>query len=321
MPAEWRPHAGCLIAFPCRAIAGGDYLSAARAAHAGLAHAIAEFEPVFMVVRPQDLPLARKLLSAAIELIPLPIDDAWLRDSGPTFIRHKESGEVAGIDWQFNAWGRKYTPWADDDAVAGAVLRHFQRRRFIAPLVMEGGSFHTDGAGTIMTTEQCLLHRNRNPRLNRAEIEQLLCGYLGGERVLWLAGDERDTETDGHVDNVACFAGERHILLMADDGDAVLRDNHRRLRQACDAAGRGYTLTCLPRPQVKEAGEDLLASYINFYFTNGGIVMPSFGVREDEVARGILAALFSGRQVVQVPATAIVRGGGGIHCVTQQIPE
>ena len=321
MPAEWAEHAGCLMAYPCRDSAHRGFVAEARTAYTNVAHAIAEFETVFMVVRPQDEKTARQQLGSQIEIIPLPIDDAWMRDSAPTFVLNKKSHEVAGIDWLFNAWGNKYTPWEADDAIAAALLRHFQQRRFLAPCVMEGGSLHTNGAGVIMTTEQCLLHKNRNPRLHKSEIEHLLCTYLGGEQVLWLAGDLRDDETDGHVDNIACFSSAEQILLMTDDNDPMLVENHQRLQQATDTNGKPYEIIRLPRPQVIEQGNDLLASYINFYFTNGGIVMPSFDVAEDEPARALLAELFPQRKIVTVAATDIVRGGGGIHCITQQIPR
>ena len=320
MPAEWQPHAGCLIGFPCRPEAYGGKLAEARRAQAAVACAIADFEPVTMLCRPEDEAAARPLLSGDITLLPLPIDDSWLRDSGPTYLLSR-SGDRAGIDWLFNAWGAKYIPWAADDALAGDLLRRQQTRRFIAPLVLEGGSIHTNGAGVILTTEQCLLHPNRNPRLNRADIEQLLCGYLGAEHILWLAGDRRDDETDGHIDNIACFAGETHILLMTDPGDATLSENHRRIQQARTASGGRYDLTLLPHPHLQENGTDLLASYINFYYANGAVIMPSFGVAEDSEARAIMADIFPRRKIVSVAVTDIVRGGGGIHCITQQVPK
>lgn len=321
MPPEWAAHEGCLMAFPCRrGLYGSGGLAAARRAYARLAHAIGEFEPVTMVVAPRHEKTARRMLSASVEILPLPLDDAWMRDSGPTYLVHRESGEVAGVDWLFNAWGGKYRPCDRDDAVAAALLRRQRRRRFLAPLVMEGGSFHVNGGGVAMTTEQCLLHKNRNPRLEKGDIENLLRGYLGARAVLWLAGDRRDDETDGHVDNIACFGSERLVLLMADDSDSMLAENRRRLRQARLPDGGSYDIIPLPRPQLAESGDDLLASYVNFYFANGAIVMPSFGVAEDARARSVLAEAFPSRRIAVVDAVDIVRGGGGIHCVTQQIP-
>lgn len=320
MPPEWVPHQGCLMAFPRRPAAHRGHIRAARANYAALAHAIAQFEPVTMICHPQDAPTAHRLLSADITLWELPIDDAWIRDSGPTYVANPTTGEIAGIDWLFNAWGNKYHPHDSDDAVAGAILRRQNKRRFLAPLVLEGGSIHTNGAGVLLTTEQCLLHRNRNPRLNRADIENLLHAHLGTHRTLWLKGDDRDTETDGHIDNIACFADETTLLYATDPQDPTLTENERRLKQATTPQNTPYTLVRLPRPTVRENGVDLLASYLNFYFANGGLVIPTFATPQDAEARAILSDLFPNRTLVSLPATDIVRGGGGIHCVTQQIP-
>lgn len=288
----------------------------ARRAYAAVAHAIAEFEPVTLIVRPPDEKPARKLLGADVEILPMEIDDAWLRDSGPTFVVNND-GETAGVDWQFNAWGGKYPPWDKDDAVAGEILRHLSMPRYLAPLILEGGSFHADGRGKLLTTSQCLLHRNRNPRLSQKEIEILLGAYLGADEVLWLSGDERDAETDGHIDNIACFTAPGRALLMRGEDNARLAENRGRLTDAA----LELSITMLPRPDIVENGEDINASYINFYIANGGVIMPSFGLPQDAEARALIADEFPGRRVVQVPALNIVRGGGGIHCITQQQPK
>lgn len=320
MPAEWEAHAACWMGWPCRAQSfPGAAMQEARAAYSVIARCIAAFEPVMMIARPADAAAARRLLGGAATVVEWPIDDSWLRDSGPTFVGNA-AGEIAGVDWRFNAWGQKHTSFAADDKVAARVLQHTKARRFTAPLVMEGGSFHSDGQGTILTTEQCLLHPNRNPSMSRGQIEQALKEHLGAQKVLWLAGDLRDDETDGHVDNIACFAAPATVLAMEAAGDGTLQDNICRLREARDAHGRPLNLILLPRPQVRENGEDLLASYVNFYFANGGIVMPSFGVKEDAVAKAVLAEVFPQRKITQTPALAVVRGGGGIHCITQQQP-
>lgn len=320
MPAEWEAHSACWMAWPCRVAAWGGRrgLSLARDAFVEVARAIAGFEPVKMVVNPPDAADAKTMLGDAAEVLPMPIDDSWMRDSGMTFVRNGDNA-VAGINWQFNAWGKKYAPFDNDDKVAAGILRHLGMRGFDAPMVMEGGSFHYDGEGTLLTTEQCLLNQNRNPELSRAAIESLLCDYLGCSAVLWLAGDERDLETDGHIDNIACFC-RPGVVLVADGKGAMQEENKRRLQNAVDAKGRKLEVRFLPSPAVKENGADLLASYINFYPANGGIVMPSFGVKEDDAARAIIADSFPGRHIKQVNARAIVKGGGGIHCITQQQP-
>ncbi len=324
MPAEWSPHAACWMGWPCRAEVFGDFCYA-RTAFAAVARAISEFEPVRMIARPEDAADARRLLGGAAEVLEWPLDDSWLRDTGATFVKNA-AGEIAGVDWRFNAWGEKYAPFDRDAAVAGRMLRHVGARRFAAPLVMEGGAVHSDGEGTILTTEQCLLHPNRNPSLSREEIEAALKNFLGAKKIIWLCGDLRDDETDGHIDEVACFAAPGVALAMADDGDETLSENIRRLREAKDARGRRMQIIVLPRPRPRacesgrENGRESLASYINFYVANGGIVMPSFGAPEDAAARRTLAAAFPARKIVQIPASAIVRGGGGIHCITQQQP-
>ncbi len=321
MPAEWGEHSACWMAWPCRAEVWGGArgLAEARLGYAATARAVGEFESVRMLANSEDAAAARAALNGNAEIVPMPIDDSWLRDNGATFVRGA-GGEIAGINWRFNAWGEKYRLFENDDAAAAGMLRFLRMRRFDAPLVMEGGSFHTDGEGTALTTEQCLLHPNRNPSLSRAEIESQLRAHLGCEKTIWLAGDERDEETDGHIDNLACFCAPGEVLAMESGGDSVLEENIRRLRDATDAKGRKLQLRLLPKPSVRENGCDLLASYINFYPANGGIVMPSFGVAEDEKARAIIAESFPGRRVAQVDARAIVRGGGGIHCITQQQP-
>ena len=318
MPAEWAPHAACWMGWPCRAEVFGDRRGA-RAAFAETARRIAEFEKVFMLARPEDAAGARRQLGGAAEVLECPLNDSWLRDFGPTFLKNA-AGETAGVDWRFNAWGEKYAPYDLDGAVAKRILAHAGARRFCAPLVMEGGAFHTDGEGTALATEQCLLHPNRNPSMGREEIEKYLREYLGAHKIIWLAGDERDDETDGHVDQVACFAAPGTVLAVSPQGDKVLTENIRRLRAATDARGRKLKTVEMPRPEVRENEKPLLASYINFYLANGAVIMPSFGAAEDDAAKAILAEVFPRRKIEQVPAVEIVKGGGGIHCITQQQP-
>lgn len=316
MPAEWSPHAACWMGWPCRTEVFGDCRDA-RATFAAVARAISEFEPVRMIARPEDAENARRLLDGAAEVLEWPLDDSWLRDTGATFVKNA-AGEIAGVDWRFNAWGNKYAPFHRDNAVAEKMLQHIGARRFAAPMVMEGGAVHSDGEGTILTTEQCLLHPNRNPSMSREEVETALKNFLGAKKIVWLCGDLRDDETDGHIDEIACFAAPGVALAMADENDEMLTENIRRLRECEDAQGRRLQTILLPRPEMRE--EKSLASYINFYVANGGVVMPSFGAPEDDAARRIVASVFPAHKIVQIPANAIVRGGGGIHCITQQQP-
>ena len=324
MPPEWAQHERCWMAWPRRAAAHRGFMKEARAAYAAVAHAIMEFEPLTMVVHPEDEKAARQMLAADVEIMPECIDDAWMRDSGPTFLINT-AGELGGADWQFNAWGEKFPPWQNDNAIAGKILESTSARCFAAPFVLEGGSFHVNGGGVLMTTEQCLLHKNRNPNLNQTQIEKHLREYLGVQKIIWLAGDVSDYDTDGHVDNIACFADENTVLYVSDNvtdkADSLRAENVRRLQSAANANGKKFNLYPLPRPQIIERGEDLVASYVNFYIANGGIVMPSFDMREDAAAKDIIADAFPNRVVRQVPALNIIRGGGGIHCITQQQPR
>ena len=318
MPAEWEPHAACWMGWPCRTDTFGD-CQQARKTYAQIARHISEFEPVKMIVRPEDVNDAKQQLQNCAEIFEWPLDDSWLRDIGPSFLRNSQ-GEIAGVDWCFNAWGGKYTPFDKDDAIAERILKHVGVRRYAAPLIMEGGAFHTDGEGTLLTTEQCLLHPNRNPGMSKEEIEVHLKSHLGVEKIVWLLGDLHDDETDGHVDEVACFIAPGVVLAMEDENDKTLSENIHRLFKTIDAQGRQLKIITLPRPNVRENGVQLLASYINFYIANGGVIMPSFGVPEDETARHVLEKAFPSRKIVQTDARVVASGGGGIHCITQQQP-
>jgi agmatine deiminase len=326
MPAEWMPHGRCWMAWPCRAELWGDRLDAARDAYAEVANAIARFEPVTMVAKPKNLVEASLKVGKDVSMFPLPHDDSWMRDNGPTFVVNA-AGAVAGVDWLWNAWGNKYPDHERDAAVAEEVLKHLEMRRYAAPIVLEGGAIHTDGEGTLLTTEDCLLNPNRNPGIARSDMEELLSAYLGVRNVIWLSGGLKDDDTDGHVDNLACFAkpGVALALSSADADDAnypVLKDNIARLRAAADAQGRKLDVIEVEQPRARYMadGRRLALSYINFYIANGAIIMPAFEDPQDARAFETISRAFADRTVVQVPAIDIVYGGGGIHCITQQQP-
>jgi agmatine deiminase len=325
MPAEWAPHERCWMAWPCRAEAWNGRLREAKAAYAAVAQAIAAHEKLTMLARAEDVAEARTFCGAAIDVLAMPLDDSWMRDSGPTFLVD-DSGEVAGADWQFNAWGNKFPPFDKDAEIAARLLDHLRLRAFRAPFVLEGGSIHVDGDGTVLTTEQCLLNPNRNPTLSRAEIEDNLRRWLGVSRVLWLGQGLENDHTDGHVDDIACFVRPGVVMAAtcadpADANHAVLDDNLRRLRSARDAKGRTLDVVEMPLPARRDTGAGrLVSTYLNFYIANGAIVAPSFDDPLDAAAAEILAKAFPDRRIVQVPALDIVEGGGGIHCITQQQP-
>ncbi|WP_448188317.1 agmatine deiminase family protein [Azospirillum sp. sgz301742] len=330
MPGEWEPHARCWMAWPCRAEtwpAGedGDGLEAARTVYADVARAITRFEPVTMVCDPVDVAEASLACGPGIQILPLPISDSWIRDTGPSFVVGR-NGRVGGVHWRFNAWGGNYADCAKDQEVGRLVLDHLGLERFAAPLVMEGGSFHVDGLGTLLTTEQCLLNPNRNPTLSKAEVERHLRDFLGVSTVIWLGQGYQDDETDGHIDEIACFVRPGVVLALTTDDptDAnfkAFQDNLDRLKKARDAQGRELEVIPIRQPARRDQnGVRLTLSYTNLYIANGGVVMPAFEDPADDEAYRIVRRAFPDREVIQIAALDIVRGGGGIHCITQQQP-
>jgi agmatine deiminase len=328
MPAEWAPHELTLMAWPVRLELWGDALPAAKAEYAAVARAIAAFEPVLMVAPEGAASEVRDMCGAGVEVIELPIDDSWMRDSGPICVTAPD-GRRAGVDFRFNGWGEKFVPYERDDAMNRELLAHLAIDRLAADLVLEGGSISVDGEGTLLATEQCLLHPSRNPHLTRAEIEERLCEHLGIEQVIWIgSGLREDHDTDGHVDNVAQFVAPGIVLAQtaddpADPNHEPLAENVERLRGATDARGRALEvieLGQLPRATVR--GEPGVVPYVNLYTANGVVVVPTCGDDADRDA-DVLASLgdvFDPREVVGVPARVLAEGGGGVHCITQQVP-
>ncbi len=327
MPAEWAPHERCWMAWPCRGSLWGEGLAAARVAYAAVAKAISGFEPVTMLANAEELDEARAQCGDAVTCQVMPLDDSWMRDFGPSFLVDGKGG-LAGVDWGFNAWGGKFQPYDQDALVAERLLSQLGVKRYGAPLVLEGGSIHVDGEGTLLTSEECLLNPNRNPDLGRADIEELLRRYAGVESFVWLGEGLDKDETDGHVDNIACFVRPGVVMAVtcddpADRNHAILKDNLARLAKARDAKGRALEVVELPLPREPRYldGQRLALSYVNYYIANGGVVMPSFGDANDAQAFDIVSKAFPERKVVQVEVGAILVGGGGIHCITQQQPR
>lgn len=325
MPAEWAPHERTLIAWPAREQAWrGTTIEAARDATAQVVGAVAAFEPVLLVADPAHADDARaRVGSENVELVALPLDDSWLRDSGPIVVVGPD-GQRAGIDFRFNAWGEAFTPYDRDAAIAARLLEHMGIERFGSPMVLEGGAIAVDGTGRLVTTEQCLLNPNRNPLLQRDEIERELRVHLGIEQVVWLGrGLVEDADTDGHVDNVCAFLAPGRALLQTVPGEddpnrANAHENARRLR---DAGMEVHTWDLLPRT-VREDGSVVAIPYTNFYLCNGAAIVPLGEQDADMDAEALrrLAVLLPGREVVGVPGRVLALGGGGVHCVTQQVP-
>jgi agmatine deiminase len=329
MPAEWHPHERCFMAWPSHQKTWASIgLERARHAYAQVAKAIVRYEPVSMLVNPDDEKEAARLCGHDIQLLPMLLDDSWTRDTGPSFLIQSERKILAGVDWIHNAWGGNYEGYAHDQEIAGNLITMTNAKHFKAPLVMEGGAFHVDGEGTILTTRECLLNPNRNPTLNEQQIEQYLCDYLGGEKVIWLNKGFIDDETNGHIDEIACFIAPGKVLCLMtgnpeDPNAKILQENLDLLRHETDAKGRAleiHTVEQLPPTFLNE--RRLSLSYINFYLANHGIVMPAFGVDHyDRAAYRCFSELFPHHEITQIDAKDVFIGGGGIHCITQQQPK
>ena len=327
MPAEWHPHEQCWMAWPCHVETWSKIgLDKARRAYALVANSIAQYEPVIMLVNPGDEDLANELCGDNVSIQTLPINDSWTRDTGPTFLLNNEQ-KLAGVNWIHNAWGGNYEDCALDNEISAAVISKTKALSFSAPLVMEGGSFHVDGEGTILTSRECLLNDNRNPQLSQQEIEQYLFDFLGGKQIIWLNKGLLGDETDGHIDEIACFIAPGKVLCLIthdkeDPKYATLHENLEILKAATDAQGRKLEVYTVEQPPATYMhGERLTLSYINFYLANKGIVMPAFGYEaQDRAAYELFTKLYPNHHISQIDALDVFAGGGGIHCITQQQP-
>jgi agmatine deiminase len=360
MPAEYERHAGTFLIWPVRP---GSWTNGGREAapvFASIAAYIARTENLYLLVDAAHREAALRALREAkeklhlreehaITLLEIPTDDAWARDVGPTFVKN-DAGEVRGISWKFNAWGGEfdglYPDYARDDAAAEKMCRFLGLPCYDAgDFVLEGGAVHSDGEGTVVVTEACLLSKGRNPELTKSQIEEKLKSWLGAEKVIWLPSGIYNDETNEHVDNVFAFTapGEAVLAWCEDPEDpqyAMSLADLEVLERERDAKGRKIRVrklpvpakpVCMTREEVdsfvfaegedqRQEGERLAASYVNFYICNGQVLVPQFDDPSDERAVTILAECFPDREIVPVSARAIIVGGGNIHCITQQIP-
>jgi agmatine deiminase len=344
MPAEFEPHAGTWMLWPERPDNWRRKALPAQQAFASVARAIARFEPVTVGASARQFAAARVALPPeSVRVVELSSDDAWMRDTGPSFVVNA-AGAVRGVHWRFNAWGGLYRDYRRDMQVGQKVLELSGCERYQAPFVNEGGAIHVDGQGTLLVTEQCLLNPNRNPKLSRAQLESLLRRYLGVSCIIWLGEGVINDETSGHIDNLACFARPGEVCLTwcedpRDPQHRVSKDALERLMQARDARGRrlrvhklispgplfitrreaaGIATTSAIRPL--RAGTRLAASYANFYLANNAVILPLLDSRTDGRARRELRRIFPRRRIVGVPAREVLLGGGDLHCITQQQP-
>ncbi len=353
MPAEYAPHHGTILVWPERPGSWGNDPTPARNAFSKIITQLVQHEKVYVLVSENAKATAQQMLPQDVNLLEINTDDAWARDIAPTFVRDM-TGAVRGIDWAFNAWGGAYdglyADYQNDDAAASAICRALQIPCYDAhPFVLEGGAIHSDGEGTLLVTEACLLSRGRNPHMTKAQITQQLCQYLGAKKVIWLPYGIYQDETNEHIDNVCAFVAPGEVVLAwcedpSDPQYAMSAADLQVLEHSSDAKGRALKIHKLPVPKhpvcitgadlqgysfaegeaVRVLGERLAASYVNFYFANDCLLLPQFGGENresDAVACQILQAVAPNRQVIPIDAREILLGGGNIHCITQQIPR
>lgn len=347
MPAEFEKHTRTWMIWPERPDNWRNGAKPAQKAYAEVAKAINQFEPVTMCVSKEQYANCREQLPLDIRVVEIASNDSWIRDSGTSFVTN-DKGDIRGVDWEFNAWGGLvdglYFPWDQDDLVARKMceieeIDSYRTKNF----VLEGGSFHIDGEGTVLTTEMCLLSEGRNPHMSKEEIEKKLCDYLNCEKVIWIKDGIDPEETNGHIDDVACFIRPGEVAcIYTDDKENPFYEEaqaaYKTLCEATDAKGRKLKVhkLCLPKKPVtisgdfdidavegtmpREDGDICIASYMNFLIVNGGVIVPQYEDENDALALEEVQAMFPERKVVGVKTREVVYGGGNIHCITQQQP-
>ncbi|MEL6400564.1 MAG: agmatine deiminase family protein [Cyanobacteria bacterium J06626_4] len=329
MPEESEPHERTWMAFGAsRKIWGTKLLPAVQDNLVTIAQSIADYEPVYMLVRESEHELAVQKLGASVTLMTCPLDDLWMRDMGPVFVK-REPGQLRGIDFNFNGWGQKQEHGHDAE-VAQFVIEQIGRQKIVTQLILEGGAIEVDGHGTAMMTESSVLNRNRNPGMSKSEFEAWLKPLLGLRKIIWLPGIRGRDITDGHIDFYARFV-RPGVVVAGYEPDptffdhAVTKENLDILRSETDADERQLEVLVLENPKTIRptfATDDFAAGYVNFYAVNGAVIVPEFGDDlADSRAKSILQDLYPERHIIQLNIDAIAAGGGGIHCTTQQQPR
>ena len=335
MPPEWYSHECCWMQWPHEDLNRNSYLEVESWSHfdfekgrhkwAEVAKAISDFEKVKMIVHPMDIKIAKMILDNSIEICEVKNDDCWARDSGATFLLNDQR-KLGGIDWEFNGWG-KFSPHDSDNNIAKFMIEKSSAEYFKSSMVLEGGSIHVDGAGTLITTEQCLLNKNRNPSLSKIEIEENLKTYLNIKKIIWLKHGT-DEGTDGHIDNVACFSQPGVVTAMVcsekeDPYYEILNDNLEILKTTTDAKGNRLKLIEIEMSYKRLIPDsDEPCSYINYYIANGGVVLPTYNdEKADENALNLIKSAFPNRKIICIDGHDIHLGGGNVHCITQQQPR
>ena len=333
MPAEWEPQEAVWLSWPHNRATWPGLFRGIPAAFAAYVAAISRFEKVRINCAAVLQPRAARLCEKAgadmrvIEFFDHPTNDAWCRDHGPIFVKHRKSGEIAITDWMHNAWGGKYPPYDLDNEIPPAIARALKMRRFEKSMVLEGGSIDVNGKGLVLTTEQCLLNENRNPDLSKTEIEKALKDYLGVRRVLWLGEGIEGDDTDGHIDDITRFFRTDGVITGVEKNRKspnyrILRDNIERLQGFSTMQGKSLEIVELPMPKPMVIKDQLVpASYANFLIVNDAVLVPTFRQKRlDTTACGIIGECFPGREVVKVDCAEIIWGLGTLHCLSQQQP-
>jgi agmatine deiminase len=330
-PAEWEPHQATWLAWPHKSDSWPGHFDPVRPQMAKFVRAIADFEPVHLLAGGDTVMHSARMWVGDhphVTLHDISTDDAWCRDYGPIFLQSTADTPPALIDWQYDAWGGKYPPFDQDNAVPQRIAKLTGYQRFVSEMVLEGGSIEGNGAGLLLTTEQCLLNSNRNPGQDRQQLERMLHDYLGVQQVIWLIGGEMaGDDTDGHIDQLARFVDPETVVVAVEDDPndenyGPLQQNYVFLQTATDLRGRHLKVVPLPMPRAKfQCGQRLPASYCNFYLANGVCAVPQFDDPADQEAVEILKNLLPDRKVLGLPALDLVFGLGAFHCLSQQQPR
>lgn len=338
MPAEWSPQTAVWLSWPVDDPRhwGGAKRDVMWAKFAEIAAGITRFETCRINAPGADHAAIRSLCNKAkavmerLELFDHPHNDVWCRDHGPIFVKHRETGELAITDWEFNAWGGKFAPWDLDNTIPQRIASALKLPRFDGGMILEGGAIEINGKGQLLTTEAVMLNPNRNPHLSKAEIEQRLRDFLGVQDICWLKQGIEGDDTDGHIDDLARFTDEATIVACVDhdrssENHAVLADNFARLKEFTGSNGKPFELVEIGLPEACEVPgwrlPQLPASYVNFLIVNGGVLVPTFRQhKNDDRALGILRELFSDREVIGIDCLDLVEEGGTLHCISQQQP-
>lgn len=329
MPAEWEPHAATWLSWPHNRDTWPGQFEPVPEVWAELVRLLSVVESVHILAGSEAVMAeARRLVGHLpnVELHDIATNDAWMRDHGPTFLVGPAQATPALVHWGYNAWGGKYPPFNKDQQVPRRIAELLGFRRFEPGIILEGGAIDVNGAGSVLTTEQCLLNPNRNTGLSREAVELYLADYCAAPHVIWLGGGIVGDDTDGHIDELARFVSQRTVVAAVEEDPrdpnyGPLRDNLSRLRTARDEKGRSLEIVTMPMPRPVYFGEHRLpASYMNFYIANGLVVVPQFGDPADELARHTLAELFPDRHILGLRAVELAWGLGAFHCITQQQP-